>query len=45
MEELYAGLGAAAVVLALAVFINGWPDINIGNRTTNIYYDGEERNN
>jgi len=43
MEELYAGLGAAAVVLALAVFINGWPDINIGNKTTNNYYDGEER--
>jgi len=43
MEELYAGLGAAAVILAMAVMMHGFPDINIGNKTTNNYYDGEER--
>jgi hypothetical protein len=43
MEALYTGLGVAAIVTALAVFVNGWPDINIGNKTTNNYYDGEER--
>lgn len=28
---------------AMAVMIHGFPDINIGNKTTNNYYDGEER--